>query len=92
MSTPLTIEYVFGGGVSFLVAALWYYIKSLADRFKEAEHDRQELRERLHTVEMGYQTKTEAREARSEILGLLTHIKTQLKKDSHKLDRKADKT
>ena len=40
MSTPLTIEYVFGGGVSFLVAALWYYIKSLADRFKEAEHDR----------------------------------------------------
>lgn len=92
MSTPLTIEYVFGGGVSFLVAALWYYIKSLADRFKEAEHDRQELREQLHTVEMGYQTKIEAREARSEILGLLNEIKNQLEKVSDKLDRKADKT
>lgn len=89
---PLTIETVFGGAVSFLMALLWYYIRTLADRFKEAETERRALRERLHEVEKSYQTKFDAREHKGEVLALLREIKTDLAKVNEKLDRKADKS
>lgn len=88
---PLTIETVFGGAMSFLVALLWYYIRALADRFKEAEKERSALRERLHAVEKDYQTKGDARDHKGEVLSLLKEIKTDLAKVNEKLDRKADK-
>lgn len=88
---PLTIETVFGGVVSFLMALLWYYIRALADRFKEAENERRALRERLHAVEKDYQTKGDARDHKGEVLALLKEIKTDVAKVYEKLDRKADK-
>ncbi|ELL14080.1 hypothetical protein [Neisseria meningitidis] len=49
--TPITVEYVFGTLVSFLIALLWYWVKSISDGLKEARKDRDELLGRLHSVE-----------------------------------------
>ena len=34
--TPITVEYVFGTLVSFLIALLWYWVKGISDGLKEA--------------------------------------------------------
>ncbi|MCQ9325790.1 MULTISPECIES: hypothetical protein [Neisseria] len=89
--TPITVEYVFGTLVSFLIALLWYWVKSISDGLKEARKDRDELLGRLHSVETSYQTKAEAKDNRNEILNLLREIKADLKEVGQKIERKADK-
>lgn len=73
-------------------AAGWFWVNGLSQRLKEAEQERAKLRERLHDVEKGYQSKTDARELRQEILDNLREIKGSLKEVNEKLDKKADKS
>lgn len=73
-------------------AAGWFWVNGLSQRLKEAEQERAKLRERLHDVEKGYQSKTDARELRQEILDNLREIKSSLKEVNEKLDKKADKS
>ncbi|MDO4434698.1 MAG: hypothetical protein Q4B82_09000 [Alysiella sp.] len=73
-------------------AAGWFWVNGLSQRLKEAEQEREKLRERLHDVEKGYQSKSDARELRQEILDNLREIKGSLKEVNEKLDKKADKS
>lgn len=73
-------------------AAGWFWVNGLSIKLKEAEQDRIKLRERLHEVEKGYQSKAEARELRQEIVDNLREIKGSLKELNNKLDKKADKS
>lgn len=88
---PLTVQWGFGLLTSFILAAFWYYMRALSDKFKAAEQDRAELRKELIQVKLDYSTKEELRESRYEIMDLLREIKEDLKKANEKLDRKADK-
>ncbi len=89
--TPITVEYVFGLVVSFLIALLWYWVKSISDSLNDARKDRDALLGRLHSVETSYQTRAEAKDNRAEVLSLLREIKADLKEVSQKIERKADK-
>ncbi len=89
--TPITVEYVFGLVVSFLMALLWYWVKSISDGLKDAGKERNQLLDRLHKVESTYQTRNDAKENRAEVLNLLREIKADLKEVSQKIERKADK-
>ena len=89
--TPITVEYVFGLVMSFLIALLWYWVKSISDDLKEARKERDALLGRLHGVETSYQTKAEAKDNRNEVLTLLREIKADLKEVGQKIERKADK-
>ncbi|WP_085357863.1 hypothetical protein [Neisseria dumasiana] len=90
-NTPVTVEYVFGLVVSFLIALLWYWVKGISDNLKDARKERDALLGRLHNVENLYQTKADAKDNRMEILNLLREIKADLKEVSQKIERKADK-
>lgn len=87
----LTVEWAFGFVVSIAITALWRFVNAQAEADKVLTLEIKALNEKLHIVEKNYQTKTDARETRKEIIDLLNEIKSDLKKVNEKLDKKADK-
>lgn len=90
--TPISIETVFGGIVSLLMAAFWYWVKSIADGLKEAQRERDSLRDELHEVKLGYATKQEAAANQQNVMAALGRLENKVDKLGDKLDRKADKS
>lgn len=86
--TPISIEQIFGGLTSFATAALWYWVKGVADRLKESDRRADELRNELHQVRLDYKTKAEARAERETVAKQLDRIEDKLDKLA---ERKADK-
>lgn len=89
--TPITVEYVFGLVVSFLIALLWYWVKSISDGLKEARDEREELRGMVHQVKIDYATKADARADARQVMDALGRLENKVDKLADKLDRKADK-
>ena len=100
--TPITMETLANGLLGIGMSVMTWYIKNLTDKFKDAEKerlelreqhhkDRMELNERVHLVELHYQTKEEAKESVQAVTALLNEIKEKIEKVSDKLDKKADK-
>ena len=89
--TPLSIETVFGGLVSLMMAAFWFWVRTLADSQKEAQHERDTLRDELHKVRLDYATKAEAAANQSNVMSALGRLETKFDKLADKIDRKADK-
>lgn len=87
----MDFEFAFKTLWGFATAAGWFWVNGLSQRLKEAEQERAKLRERVHDVEKSYQSKSDARELRTEILDNLREIKGNLKEVNDKLDKKADK-
>ena len=90
--TTVNFEFAFKTLWGIATAAGWCWINGLSARLKEAETERARLRERIHDIEKGYQSKDDARELRHEILDNLREIKGSLKEVNDKLNTKADKT
>lgn len=88
----LTLEWAFGILVSIAITALWRFVNAQAEAYKVLTLEIKSLNEKLHNVEKTYQSKSDARETRKEIIDLLNEIKTDLKKVNEKLDQKADKS
>jgi Tfp pilus assembly protein PilO len=89
--TPLTVEYVFGGLVSFVVALLWYWIKGIKDEQQTARAERAELKDKLYAVMLGYATKQEAAANQQNVMAALGRLEDKMDNLSNKMDRKADK-
>lgn len=87
----MDFEFAFKTLWGVATAAGWFWVNGLSQRLKEAEQERAKLRERVHDVEKSYQSKSEARELRHEILDNLREIKGSLKEVNQKLDQKVDK-
>lgn len=91
-SIPITVEWAFGILFSFILAAFWHYIKNLSDKFKDAEHDRAEIRKELNQVKLDYSTKAEARADNQNVMTALSRMEAKMDKLNDKMDRKADKS
>lgn len=89
--TPLSLETVFGIVVSLLIAALWHWVKGVAEGQKSIEREIEKLLNKVHEVEKNYQSRSDAKEEKNAIMQLLKEIKNDLKEVSSKLDRKVDK-
>lgn len=90
--TPVSIETLFGGIVSLLMAAFWYWVKTIADGLKEAQRERDSLRDELHEVKLAYATKQEAAANQQNVMTALSRLENKVDKLGDKLDRKADKS
>ncbi|WP_274571569.1 hypothetical protein [Neisseria leonii] len=89
--TPITVEYVFGLAVSFLIALLWYWVKSISDGLKEARAERDRMRAMVHQVKLDYATKSEARDNHRHVMNALERLENKFDRLAEKLERKADK-
>lgn len=89
--TPLNLETVFGTVLSLLIAAMWYWVRGIADGLKEARHERDELLGEINKVKIDYATKAEARADAQQVMASLGRLESKMDKMSDKLDRKADK-
>ncbi|MCP1659326.1 hypothetical protein [Neisseria perflava] len=89
---PFTLEQAFGGITSAFTAMLWYWVRGIDSRLKQAESERAALQKELHDVKLMYATKAEARADRDTIMSSLTRLENKMDKMADKLDRKADKS
>lgn len=87
----MNFEFAFKTLWGVATAAGWFWINGLSAKLREAEQERTALRERLHNIELNYQSKNDTKELRREILDGLNEIKSSLHHVNEKLDRKADK-
>lgn len=87
----LTLDFAFQTLLGLAISAFWFYVKNLATRLKEDQAAREALVERLHKVELTYQSRADAQRENAQITELLKEIRADLKEVSEKLDRKADK-
>ena len=91
-NTPyLTIEWAFGIAMSLAITALWRYVDSQAKTDKELAAEVKTLSHQINEGEKHYQSRSEAKQERGEIMALLKEIKADLKDINGKLDKKADK-
>ena len=72
-------------------AAFWLWVNTLSGRLKDADRRAEELRERLHQVEINYRTKAEASADLKTVSDGLARLEDKLDKLNDKLDRKVDK-
>lgn len=89
---PLTVQWGFGLLTSFILAAFWYYMRALSDKFKTAEQDRAEIRKELMQIKLDYRTKAEARADNENVMAALSRMEAKMDKLNDKMDRKADKS
>lgn len=87
----MDFEFAFKTLWGVATAAGWFWVNGLSAKLSAAEQDREALRERLHNIELNYQSKNDSKELRREILDGLNEIKSSLHHVNEKLDRKADK-
>ena len=87
----MNFEFAFKTLWGVATAAGWFWINGLYAKLRAAEQERTALRERIHNIELNYQSKNDTKELRREILDGLNEIKSSLHHVNEKLDRKADK-
>ena len=87
----MNFEFAFKTLWGVATAAGWFWINGLSAKLRAAEQGRTALRERIHNIELNYQSKNDTKELRREILDGLNEIKSSLHHVNEKLDRKADK-
>ena len=87
----MNFEFAFKTLWGVATAAGWFWINGLSAKLRAAEQERTALRERIHDIELNYQSKNDTKELRREILDGLAEIKSSLHHVNEKLDRKADK-
>lgn len=88
----MDFEFAFKTLWGLATAGGWFWVNGIANRLKEAEAERAKLKEAVHKVQLEYQSKADARDLKTEVLGLLREIKSDLKEVNDKIDRKADKS
>ena len=77
--------------MSILIAALWRFVSDLSSKFDKSEHDRNEIRNQLHKIEINYRTKADAAADVKIVLDAVNRLADKVDKLNDKLDRKADK-
>lgn len=87
----MNFEFAFKTLWGVATAAGWFWVNGLSAKLRAAEQERTALRERIHNIELNYQSKNDTKELRREILDGLNEIKSSLHHVNEKLDRKADK-
>ncbi len=87
-NTPITVEYVFGLAISFLIALLWYWVKGISDGLKEARTQRETLLAEINKVKIDYATKADAKQ----VMEALGRLETKVDGLRDRLDKKADKS
>lgn len=89
--TAIDFEFAFKTLWGLATAAGWFWVNGISGRLKEADRRTEELRERLHRVEINYRTKAEAQADLKTVSDGLSRLEDKLDKLNDKLDRKADK-
>lgn len=87
----MTIEIVVQTVTGLVVSAFWFYVRNLSDRLIAGDRAHQQLTERVHQVELSYQSRADAIRENEQIMQLLREIRTELKELNDKLNQKADK-
>ncbi|MBL4788835.1 MAG: hypothetical protein JKY60_07215 [Kordiimonadaceae bacterium] len=88
----IDFKFAFQAAWAILTAALWIYIKHVADRLAAADSRAAALQTKLHAVEVGYKADIAALQTNGDnTMLLLREIRQDIKQVADKLDRKADK-
>ena len=74
----MNFEFAFKTLWGVATAAGWFWINGLSAKLRAAEQERTALRERIHDIELNYQSKNDTKELRREILEGLAEIKSSL--------------
>ena len=73
----MNFEFAFKTLWGVATAAGWFWVNGLSAKLRAAEQDREALRERIHNIELNYQSKNDTKELRREILDGLNEIKSR---------------
>ncbi len=89
--TTIDFEFAFKTLWGLGTAAGWFWVNGISARLKDADRRAENLRERLHQVEINYRTNKAASDDLVVIAEGMRRLESKLDKLNDKLDRKADK-
>ncbi|MDF7676056.1 hypothetical protein PT286_04815 [Neisseriaceae bacterium ESL0693] len=88
----MIIDVVVQTVLGLVISAFWFYVRHLSERLTASDQSFRQLTERLHQVELSYQSRADALRESEQIMRLLHEINTELKELNDKLNQKADKS
>ena len=84
----MTPEMLYGTLLSFLMAVIWYWVRSIE---KKQDEDKQRMDRLEEQMRREYQLREDARRDNDRLYNELREIRNQMTRISEKIDQKADK-